>query len=890
MSVQAGSRLGPYELVAPLGAGGMGEVWRGRDTRLGREVAVKILPAGFAADEQFKARFEREARTISALNHPHICTLFDVGSQDGTQYLVMELLEGEALADRLQRGPLPLDQVLRLGAQVADALERAHRQGIVHRDLKPGNIVLTRSGAKLLDFGLAATRAEAPPGSTELPTQAKPLTTAGTVLGTFQYMAPEQLEGADADARTDIFALGAVLYEMTTGRRAFEGKTRSSLIAAIVSAQPPPISALQPVAPPALDHVVRRCLEKDPDDRWQSAHDVASELRWISDAGSQAGAPAKVTLRRRHRERLAWTLAAVFAVAAAAAAGWALRLASDARAAQRPLRAELVPAKGMVQAPVVSGPVAISPDGTRVALALQHQPRTSLAIRSLESGEMRVLAGTDGGTFPFWSPDGRWLGFFADGRLRKMQADGGPVQSICEAHAGRGGAWGADDTIVFAPDIRGPLMRVSAGGGAATPATPTPAAAASHRNPHFLPDGRHFLFTDRGGGAELFGAIAVGSLDGGEPRRLVQRGSNPQYADGHLFYVAEGNLVAQRFDERRLAVVGAPLPVADSIEYFNARDLGNFTVSRTGILVYRQGRRQLTQLAWVDRAGKTLATVGEPSYYGPMNLSANGRTLAVVRTDERGDSSDVWTFDLARGQLTRSTFAATPGLMSVAMSPDGERVAVANIGSGGAAGPAAASVWIQPASGSGKRQNLLDSTAFIVREWTRDGRYLVGEVQEAGTGFDVAFVRLGEAAKVEKIVSTPFDEASPTVSPDGRWLAFQSNETGNLEVYVTDFPSGTRKWQVSRGGGRRPSWRDDGRELYFVGSDRLGAVAVAGGPLFENSPPQPLPFGDAAVTGPVGGVPSPDGKRFLIRRYASEEAPEPLRLVRSWRALLDASR
>ncbi len=893
MPPQAGSQLGPYELTAPIGAGGMGEVWRGRDTRLDRSVAVKILPAGFAQDDERRVRFEREAKTISSLNHPHICTLFDVGHEGDSHFLVMELLEGESLADRLQKGPLPLDQVVKFGAQVADALDAAHKQGIVHRDLKPGNVMLTKTGAKLLDFGLA--RSGAGIGlstSTELPTEAKPLTSVGTVLGTFQYMAPEQLEGVETDPRTDIFALGALLYEMATGRRAFEGRSKTSLIAAILSSQPPPISSIQPVMPPALDHVVRKCLEKDPDDRWQSAHDVASELRWIAEAGSQAGVPTTVTMRRRSRERLAWILAAGLAVATLGSFGWALHLRRVAVEADQLLRVEMVPPADVDLAPIVAGALALSPDGRRMALVAAGDPQTSLAVRDLATGETKRLAGTDGATFPFWSPDSRWLAFFAEGRLRKTEAAGGPVQTVCEAHAGRGGTWGSDGTIVFAPDITGPLVKVPAGGGTPTATTTTTAPDVTHRNPWFLPDGRHFLFTTRQSATAPFGAIVVGSLDGGEPRALLERGSNPQYADGFLLTVVDGNLVAQRFDAGRRTLEGQAAPIADGVEFYNPRDLGQYSVSDAGLLVYRRVRHRPTQLVWVDRAGKELATVGEPSYYGALQLGADGRTLAAVRSDAAGGNADVWILDLQRTQLTRATFTSAPSDLSFALSPDGARLAVSASSVGGWAG---STVWIQPLSGSGSRQSLLEKISFYVTSWSPDGAFLVGNTQEAGTGFDLAYVAVADPSNVVHITTSRFDERGAALSPNGRWIAYQSNETGRAEVFVSDFPTAARKWQVSRTGGRFPTWRNDGHELYFV--DRKGASAV---PLAERDGslelgvPERLPisrdeFGfESSGGGLFGtGVLSPDGKRFLVARYDSKAATEPIRLIRSWRQVVE---
>jgi Tol biopolymer transport system component len=895
MNQEAGSRLGPYELLAPIGAGGMGEVWRGRDTRLDRSVAVKILPPAFAEDEERRARFEREAKTVSSLNHPHICTLFDVGKDGDSHFLVMELLEGESLADRLEKGPLPLDQVVRYGAQVADALHAAHKQGIVHRDLKPGNVTLTKTGAKLLDFGLARTgvAADSPSGSTEMPTEARPLTTAGTVLGTFQYMAPEQLEGQEADARTDIFALGALLYEMATARRAFDGKSKTSLIAAILSTQPPPISSVQPVMPPALDHVVRKCLEKDPEDRWQSARDVASELRWIAEAGSQAGVPATLSLRRRSRERLAWTLVGLLAAAGGAGLAWALGLRGALEEASRPLKVEIVPPPETPLSNVVQGAVALSPDGRRMAFVVRGRGGPpGLAVRDLVSGETRTLAGTEEASFPFWSPDGRWIAFFADKRLRKVEATGGPVQTVCEAEAGRGGTWGRDGTIVFAPDITGPLARVPSGGGAPAAATTTPSPDVTHRNPSFLPDGRHFLFTTRESTSAPLAQVAIGSLDGGETRVLLERGSNPQYADGFLFTVVDGNLVAQGFDPGRLALEGESTPIADGVEFYNPRDLAQYSVSASG-LVYRRARLRQTRLVWLDRAGKELGPVGEPSYYGSLRLDADGRTLVAVRTDEAGADADVWVVDLARNQATRATFVSAPSDISVALSPDGGRLAVSAAQVGGWAG---STVWVQPVSGSGSRQPLVEKVAFSVSDWSPDGRFLVGDTQEARTGFDLAYVPVAEGSKVEHMTQSRFDEREPALSPDGRFVAYQSNETGRNEIFLTDFPAAGRKWQVSRSGGAYPTWRHDGREVYFVGPEEAVAVSVAerGGSLEIGEPerlafsPELYSLGPARPGGRFGATPrSPDGKRFLLEQFASQAVVEPVHLVRSWRRLLE---
>ena len=887
MSHQAGSRLGPYELQAPIGAGGMGEVWRGKDTRLDRSVAVKLLPAGFAQDADRLARFEREAKTISSLNHPHICTLFDVGRESDAHFLVMELVEGESLADRLQKGPLPLDQVLKVGAQVASALDAAHKQGIVHRDLKPGNVMLTKAGAKLLDFGLARSGAATPAVSdaTALPTEAKPLTTAGTVLGTFQYMAPEQIEGAEADARTDIFALGALLYEMATARRAFEGKSKTSLIAAILSTQPPPISQVVPVMPPALDHVVRRCLEKDPADRWQSAHDVASELRWIGEAGSQAGAPATLSLRRRSRERLAWTLAAVFAAASLAALGWALMLRSAARAADRPFRSELVAPPGIHVAVLTLGAPALSPDGLRLAFVAVEGARPALAVRELATGETRILPGTEGASFPFWSPDSRWIALFAEGKLKRMEAGGGPVQVVCEAPFGRGGSWGRDGTIVLAPNIRGSLVKVPAGGGTAVAVTQASSADVTHRNPWLLPDGRHFLFSTRESLTARSGSVAIGSLDGGPTQILLERGSNPQYADGFLFSVVDGNLVAQRFDPDRRLLQGEAFPIASGIDYYAPRQLGSFSVAAKGLLAYRLGRLRQTQPVWLDRAGREVERVGEPAYHAALSMSADGRTLAAVRSDASGANADIWTTDLQRAQTTRATFASAPSdEMYAALSPDGLRLAVRIPGGASAA---AASLSLQPSSGGGSPQLLLERTSFTPEGWSPDGALLVGSTQETETGFDLAYLATSGSAKPVRITTSRFGERDAALSPSGSWIAYRSNETGRDEVFITDFPKASRRWQVSTSGGTLPAWRSDGREIYFVGPD--GAMAVAVGErssALEFGAPERVPLPTDALA--IGfGVRSPDGRRFLVLRFTSGAIVEPIRLVRSWRPLVE---
>ena len=545
----------------------MGEVYSAKDTRLDRTVAIKLLPPHLAGDEQLRARFEREAKAVSSLNHPHICTLHDVGHEtigkDELHYLVLEMIEGESLADRLAKGPLPLEEVLRYGAQIASALDAAHKQGIIHRDLKPGNVMITKAGAKLLDFGLAGTDVAAGVGEvlSTLRTVDKPLTEHGTILGTFQYMAPEQLEGQAADARTDIFALGALLYEMATGRRAFLGQTRTSLIAAIVSSQPPPISSVQEMSPPALDHVIRKCLEKDPEDRWQSARDVMAELRWIAEGGSRIGLPAVVIGRRRVRERTAW---AAFALASLAALGFGIAWAR--RAPKPPALVRFTVA--MPEGVSAVGPPALSPDGRKLAFdAGEPNGRRQIWVRSLDQLEARALPGTEGALRPIWSPDSRFVAFMAGGKLRKVDVAGGPPQTICDAPTGADGSWSPEGVILF--DGRGsdPIWRVPAAGGVAKPEVEVgPDKRVTGAGwPHFLPDGRHFLYLTSLQSTEDQ-ALMVKSLGANDSRELLKTSSLVHYAPpGYLLYVREQTLVAQAFDAGSLQIEGEPVPLGEGL-------------------------------------------------------------------------------------------------------------------------------------------------------------------------------------------------------------------------------------------------------------------------------------------------------------------------------------
>jgi len=887
MSLTAGSRLGPYEIVSPLGAGGMGEVWRAKDTRLEREVAIKVLPADFASSGQFKARFEREAKTISQLNHPNVCTLFDVGHHEGIDFLVMELIEGESLADRLLKGRLPIELVLRHGTEIASALDAAHKQGIVHRDLKPGNVMLTKSGAKLLDFGLAKSGPLLNSTSSvsqlnDNPTEHKPLTEQGTILGTFQYMAPEQLEGMEADARTDIFSFGALLYEMATGRRAFQGKNKTSLIAAIVSSTPAPISELAPLTPPALEHVIRKCLAKDPDDRWQSAHDIADQLRWIGEAGSRAGEAAPVLAKRKTRLRVAWALhAATALVAILATLGFLYLRAVPPRIVRSSL---LAPDKTKFDAP--SGAMVLSPDGRHIAfVARSDDGKQMLWVRALDALTAQPLAGTDGAMFPFWSPDSRFIGFFSAGKMRKIDATGGPSQALCDATDGRGGSWSDDGQILFTPSTSDPIYKVSAAGGAPVAVTQIDPknAEVSHRFPDFLPDHVHFLYLVEAraetegseGGFTLF----VGSTQSKTRKRLLATNSSARYAkSGHLLFLRDRTLLAQRFDPKKLELVGDAVPVAENLSR-TVRWETMFSVSDKGLLAFQAGEAsELSSLVWMDREGKDLATVGQPADYRSIALSPDGKRAAVTILDPKYQKSDVWVLDLERGTSTRLTFDPEDDILPL-WSPDGKRVYFTSMRQG------RGDIYWKSSSGTGADQVFLsDPETSILWSLSADGSLGAMQTNNIGTKtfWDLSILNMADK-KVRVFLQTPFNENAPTLSSDGHWVVYHSNESGRNEVYVQSLEDTGGKWQISTSGGVRAKWGRGDSEIIFLSPDfKLMVVDIKLKPEFTASVPRLLMdpkirqlFGmQYAIAG--------DGNRILINRAIEQRVVEPVTLVQNW--------
>ncbi len=874
----------------------MGEVYRARDTRLDRPVAIKILPTHLAGNAEAKQRFDREARAISSLSHPNICHLYDVGQQDGISYLVMEYLEGETLADRLRKGPLPLEQVLRVGTDICEGLEKAHRSGVVHRDLKPGNIMLTKAGAKLMDFGLAKPAAAIGGSSSShsLATMAQPLTAEGMVVGTFHYMSPEQVEGKEADVRSDVFALGAVLYEMTSGKRAFEGKTVASTIAALLAADPKPLTAIQPMSPPALEHLVSTCLAKDPDERLQAAHDVKLQLKWLTEGGSQPGVPIPVATRRKNRERILWAATALlFATCAVLAVLYFVRTDAERHAVHA-----YIPAPDKSTFAFIgdrTGPVVISPDGTRLVFAAQGADgRQSLWLRSLQAASSQPLPGTEVAAYPFWSPDSRFIGFFAEGRLKKIEAAGGPPQVICDALDGRGGSWNREGTIIFAPLFNGPLYQVSSGGGTPVQVTELNPSEQenSHRWPQFLPDGRHFLYMSRS--VRGSPAIYVGSLDRKEKKLLMRNHSNAVYASaGYLLFVRENTLMVQSFDSKKLSFSGDAVPIGQGVLVNEPYSRATLSVSDNGILAYGGGGNAIepSRLRWLDRSGKEIGTVGEPDTYSNPRLSPDGTKLAVAVGDFSRGATDIWIFDLVHRGKTRLTFEPVLNYQPV-WSPDSSQIIFASNRKGGFS-----QLYRKAANGEGGDEPLMDSnTTDRPDDCSPDGRFIMYE-----PNMSLASLWLLPLSGERKPAVFLGGEAGTlpgegAFSRDGKWLAFAEYSTGKREVYITPFPAKTGKWQVSTVGGHYPRWRRDGKELFFLGPDNGTVMSVdldTTGAVPHIGTPKTLFSVRLAtlVQNRIGSTIDPfdvaaDGKRFLVNSVDRPETVEPINLILNWDAEL----
>jgi Tol biopolymer transport system component len=883
MSLSAGQRLGPYEVVSPLASGGMGEVFLARDTRLGREVAVKVLPRDLASNPERRARLEREGRAISALSHPHVCALFDVGRAEGPdgeiEFLVMEKLEGETLASRLARGPLPVAEVIALGTQLAGALAAAHRQGIIHRDLKPGNVMLTRSGAKLLDFGLArqggddaGTAGEELTGT--LATAEQPLTRAGTLVGTWPYLSPEQVRGRPADPRSDVFALGSVLYEALAGHRAFPGATPAEITSAIVSAEPPDLRQSAPRVPASLAALVRQCLAKDPDARWQCADDVTRGLRVVE--GSLAHPPAEAKTGPRASP---WALAAgALGVAAAATVTTLLLVRFVGRPAAAPLLFTVVPPAGvLVHRPTIAHPFAVAPDGRRIAFTATAGGVLGLWLWSAEDGQTRPLEDTAGGIAPVFSPDGREIAFFAGDDLKSVPAAGGPATAITTAAFGASGTWGRNGTILymrpFAPDPG--LYLLPARGGEARCLAPASSLAERRAFPRLLPDGRHYLFL-KGFGLPLAERQAcVAPLDGSKPRCFASCHSQAEYStSGHVLCVRSGTLVALPFDARSLRPTGDAFTVARDVRWFGPSGSGAFAVSADGRTLVYEPRPAPSRLAWLDRNGRELGALGEPGALGLVQLAPDGRRVAVDIVHPDGPGRDIWSLDTASGIATRLTFGPIDA-WGPAWSPDGTRLAFAKA----EADPP--EVTVMHLDGSGREEVLVRAPGIQVpRHWSPDGRLIVYDDQllSRRAPRQLWLVSVSDG-RTRRVTQAPFSSYHGRFSPDGQRLAYVSEESGRPEVYLAELEGGRPARRISRAGGVLPRFRGDGRELFYFQPDgmmmavRPAEEAAAATSLFHLEGVTALEF-DYDVTR--------DGQRFLVRLGSEAEGAAGLRVVLEW--------
>ena len=907
MALTSGTRLGPYEIELPIGAGGMGEVYRARDTRLDRTVAVKVLASHLSSSPELKQRMEREARAISSLNHPNICTLHDIGSQDGTDYLVMEYLEGETLDARLQRGPLPLKQVLEYGMQICDALEKAHRAGIVHRDLKPGNVMLTASGAKLLDFGLAKPSLMSIPVTSgkgnltpSTPTMnlsmltAKPeaLTQQGTIIGTFQYMAPEVLQGQEADPRSDIFAFGCILYEMPTGHRAFEGKTQLSVMSAILEKDPQPISNMQPTSPASLDYTVQTCLEKNPEDRFQTAHDVKLQLAWVAKSATQSGPPALSASRTR--SKFGVTAIAVLALAVIALAV-ALLTSGPQR---RVLRTNLLPPEGTIFETLYrNGAPALSPDGTHVAFIAQKEGKNLLWLRSLDHLESTPVQGTDDAYYPFWSADGTAVAFFRQGKLWRTDLNAGAPTPICDAPEARGGSWGRGDIIIFAPSYGGPVFQVPAAGGTPRPVTKAPVGSAylSDRWPSFLPDGKHFLYLH-----SPFGTFAdnneihFASLDGTD--QVVLRGAffAPLYTAGRLLGVRDdGSLSAWNFDASSGKVAGDPVRLVDKVESDEITALSVFSVSDQGTLLYQAGSgpNGNDRHIWRDATGKELGQLSEPSVYGPTRISPDGSRVAMSMIGQSG-LAPLWVWDLNGG--TRTQLSSSSQFVDAPVwSADGRTIFFDIFGA-----EVREELHAVMVDGSQPERMLIKSDHDLMAvDVTSDGKWLLYEEaiespkdshQPMSSGAygdaDLKALPLTPDGKIATILDHVGNGSNARLRPGvNDWIAYQSNQSGRSQIYLTRFPRPGAKYQVSKDGGTQPVWSKDGKTLYFLDAfQKLTAVdiEVAGDSLRMGSPRTLFQTGIRHSIPTDGYDVSRDG-RFLVLNSITESTA-PVVLVTNW--------
>jgi serine/threonine protein kinase len=873
-----GTKFAHYEITSHLGSGGMGEVYQATDSKLGRSVAIKLLSDAFSQDNERIARFAREARVLASLNHANIAAIYGVEETGGRKLLVMELVPGENLADQIKHGPIPLDEALGIAKQIADALEAAHEKGIIHRDLKPGNVMITPSGqVKVLDFGLAKVRqAEGDDAILSNSPTMMTAATPGMILGTAAYMSPEQAKGNDADRTADVWAFGCVLYEMLTGRAVFQGETVGEILAAVLKSEPD-WRRLPAETPEGIRRLLRRCLQKNPNLRFRDSGDVRIEIEEV-----QNGSDRDTRDAPQHRAPLAWITLTLVSLLLAVAILWIWRPVHSVSLLSE-MRLDLV-------TPPTADPVslAISPNGQNVVFAAIVEGRSRLWLRSLDSVSARPLDGTDRGESPFWSPDSRSIGFFADGKLKRCDIDGGSIQTLTNS-GWHGGTWNRDGVILFSPNAVGPIFRISENGGASVPITRLEPLQQAHHFPQFLPDGQHFIY-GVAGSAEG-GGVYVAKLDGVETRRLLNADSSAVYApSGQLLFVRQGTLFAQNFDPVRLALIGNAFSVAAQV----ASSLNGpaLSVSAAGPIAYRTGSAvPHRQFVWFDRSGNEIKKIGNSDSGRPVNpaISPDGRTVALNRIE--GNNNDIWLLEAERGVLKR--FTIDPGIESNPIwSPDGNRIVFNSSRTG------ALDLYEQPADGApGNEQLILTSSQpKLATDWSMDGRFVLYQSLDPKTRNDIWVLPLdtnGKPGTPTPVIQTNFDERDGQFSPDGNWIAYESDESGRFEIYVKPFPGlGANSQLISTNGGAQPRWRRDGKELFYIAMDgQLMAVPIrltADTETVRPEPPVALFTARVDRVLPVGGtrqqyVVSRDGNQFLMNTVA-EEATSPITVIVNWKA------
>ena len=891
MTIAAGTKLGRYEIRSKIGAGGMGEVYQARDMEIGRDVAIKVLPATFSADKDRLQRFQQEACAAGALNHPNILSIYDVGKTDGSPYVVSELLQGETLRKRIDGTPLAQRRAIDYALQIAQGLAAAHEKGIIHRDLKPDNIFVTNDQrVKILDFGLAKlTQLDSDQVQTDVPTR-RVDTDPGLVMGTVGYMSPEQLKGLVVDQRSDIFSFGAIIYEMLSGRRAFHAESTVETMSAILREDPPDLSNTNKTVSPALERLVNHCLEKNREARFHSARDVAFALEAIADAGqssAQTIIPSALPRSRRTLKYLPWIIAGILAVVLAITTTLLMFSSKHITSSAGVVRASIEQPENAYFLPRTQ--FAVSPDGSRlVFVARPPGGRQLLWVRPLGATTAQPLAGTDDALYPFWSPDNRSIGFFSQSKLKRIDASGGPVQALCDAPNGRGGTWNREGVIVFAPDNYRPLYRVSAAGGTAVAVTKLDESKiqATHRWPWFLPDGHHFLYRS-GTTASITqkesNGIYLGSLDSNEQKLVLAVDSMPVYASGFLLFVRDTTLMAQAFDLKKFELTGEPLPVTERVQVDFVLSRGVFSVSENGVLVSQSGGTVLAEreLIWYERDGKNPKSLGAPALYAQIDIAPNEDRVASGIFDLNAGSPDIWIYDISRDVPLRLTFDPEFDASPI-WSPDGSRVVWRSNRKG------RYDLYQKVSSGAGNDEVLLESEENKdATSWSSDGQFIAytNAAIKSNTQNDIWILPMSGERKSIPFLQTGANETSAQFSPDGHWIAYVSDESGTNQVYIAPFPNPVGKWQVSRSGGSEPRWRGDGKEIFFLSPEnKLTAATV-------NASGSNLQIGNAETLFEIHPANPPgyhydvtkNGKRFLVDSNR-ESNVQPLALVINWPA------